>query len=122
MKVQIMYELYMVNFIKSQLNYLPFVYSFDKNRILLHHNPVDNPLNITDMQLKPSHVYMFKAIVYIGLYHLFIYKVDMGETHSYECIESAYLHETVSSLALFPLKLIPLGINNYCRTSVHTAT
>lgn len=71
MKVPIMYELYIVNLIKSQLNYLLFVNSFDKNRILLHHNPVDNPLNITDVQLKPSHVYMFKAIVYIGLYHLF---------------------------------------------------
>lgn len=71
MKVQIMFEIYMVNLIKSQLNYLLFVYSFDKNRILLHHNPVDNPLNITNVQLKPSRVYMFKAIVNIGLCHLF---------------------------------------------------
>lgn len=35
-----------------------------------------------------------------------MYKVDMGVIHSCECIERAYLHETVSTLWIFFPKLI----------------
>lgn len=38
---------------------------------MLHHNPVVNPLNTTDVHLKPSHVY--KAMAYFGLDHLSIW-------------------------------------------------
>lgn len=60
-----MYELYMVNLINFQVN------DDSLTRTVKTASCYTNPLNTTDVHLKPSHVY--KAMAYFGFDHLSIW-------------------------------------------------